>query len=78
MTHRYDLFDEKFDEEIANPRDHWPLVSVGIIAVVAILLMAGSHSPGDCPHITNSNARLACYDAAASPQPAKGAPVPVR
>ena len=78
MTHRYDLFDENFDDEIAMPRDHWPLVAVGIISVVVILLMVGSHSHGDCPHITNSSARLACYDAAASPQPAKGAAIPVR
>jgi len=72
MTHRYDLF----DEEIAKPRYHWPLVSVGIISVVAILLMAGSHRPVDCQRIADSSARLACYDAASSPQPAKGAAVP--
>ena len=66
MTHRYDLF----DEEIAK------LVSVGIISVVAILLMAGSHRPVDCQRIADSSARLACYDAASSPQPAKGAAVP--
>ena len=78
MTHRFDLFDEEFDDEIASRRDHWPLVSVGIIAAVVILLLAGSGRQTSCQHIADSAARLACFDAAASPQPAKGAPVPVR
>ena len=76
MTRRYDLFDGTFDKQIAKPREHWPLVTVGVIAAVAILLLAGSGHQTNCQHIADSATRLACFDAAALPQPAKGAPIP--
>ena len=45
---------------------------------VPLLMMAASRGPSDCEHITNSSARLACYDAVSSQQPAKGAAIPLR
>ena len=78
MTHRYDPYNDQYDEDTAKPGNSWGLVAVGVAAVLALLMMAASRGPGDCEHITNSSARLACFDAATSPQPAKGAPVPSR
>ena len=78
MTHRYDFYDDEYDDKAAKSGRFWGLIAVGVAAVLALLMMAASRGPSDCDHITNSSARLACYDAVSSQQPAKGAAIPLR
>lgn len=78
MTPRFDPYDEKYDADRARAGHSWGLIAAGAAALLAILVMAASRGPADCERIADSGARLACYDAASSPQPAKGAAVPGR
>lgn len=78
MTHQYESCDDEYDDKAAKPGRFRGLIAVGVACVLALLMMAASRGPGDCEHITNSSARLACYDAVSSQQPAKGAAIPIR
>ncbi len=75
MTPRDEHFD--FDNTAGRPGLPWALAA----AAVALLMCAAmaSSSPdaaGRCDGLANETARLACYDAAAKTQPAKGAFTP--
>jgi hypothetical protein len=72
MTTRYSI-NEVPDEGTEGPGMFWALVA--LIAAFA-LLGAMAVSRNDCKQLSDSNERLACYDAAAHPQPAKGAAIP--
>lgn len=76
MSPRYDPFNREYDEETAKPGPFWGLAAVAALALLAILILVSAGNSRDCEHISDSRARLACFDAAASAPPAKGAAIP--
>jgi heme A synthase len=66
---------QDFGEVPAESEEPWAIVGL-VIAIALGVLVAASSGPSRCPGIAKDNARLACFDAAASVQPAKGAAIP--
>lgn len=76
MSRRYGQFDNGFDQEPTRPGMPWALAGFSVAVILGLLIAAGTGGPRRCSGIADDASRLACFDAAASPQPAKGAPIP--
>lgn len=76
MSPRYEPFDREHDEETARPGPFWGLAAIAAAVLLGLLILASAGASRDCERITASDARLACFDAAASAPPAKGAAIP--
>lgn len=74
MSHRYDWTGPDFDETAAKPGTGWAILGLAITLLLGMLIVA-SPDAARCERITNEQSRLACFDAAASPRPAKGAAI---
>lgn len=77
MSRRYDQFDGGFDQEPTQRGVPWALAGFGVAVVLGLIIAAGTGGARNCSGIADNASRLACFDAAASRQPAKGgAPAP--
>ncbi|WP_147292584.1 hypothetical protein [Undibacter mobilis] len=69
---RYEELQDRFDAPDRGADVFWTLVIIGFALLLGALAVT-SNGKTDCLNVANDQARLACFDAAASPQPAKGA-----
>jgi hypothetical protein len=76
MSPRYEPLDRERDEVTERPGSYWGLVALAVAALLGLLMLASAGGSHDCDRIADNHARLACFDAAASAPPAKGAAIP--
>lgn len=73
---QYQSFDGGFEDRAEKSGMSWGIAAVAAAVLIGILIAATPNGARDCGSIANKDARLACFDAAAHAQPAKGAAIP--
>jgi hypothetical protein len=76
MSPQYERFEREHGEMTERPGPFWGLAALAVAALLGLLMLASAGASHDCERIAASKARLACFDAAASAPPAKGAAIP--